>query len=157
MRKKRFVMTALIVGIAAVFFAGTLYATDVIKMQTKGYDKHTNPIVEFHHKSHAQDYAKKYPDLYKDGCGACHHDANHKPLTSLKEGDKVESCIACHKEPGKKPSKEKLSKKERIKKYHAEAIHENCQGCHRDHNKANKLKSKDPGYAPTTCNKCHKK
>ncbi len=147
----------LIIGMAAVFFAGSLYATDVIKMENKAYKKRKYPIIEFQHKKHAEDYAQKHPDLYKNKCGECHHDADHKPLTSLKSDDKVQSCIECHKEPGEKPSKEKLSKKEKIKKYHAEALHENCRSCHRTYNKANKLKSKDPGYAPTVCNKCHKK
>lgn len=144
---------------AAVFLANSLYAAenvpDVIKMEDKAYKKYKYPIVEFHHKKHAEDYASKFPELYKNKCGECHHDAQNKPLVDLKPSDKVQKCIACHKEPGDKPSKEKLSKKEKIKKYHAEAIHENCRGCHRTYNKAHKLKSKDPDYAPTICNKCH--
>ena len=126
-------------------------------MQNKAYSKHKYAVIDFQHKKHSEDYAKKHPDLFKNKCGVCHHDDKNKPLTNLKEGDKVQGCIACHKEPGQKPSKEKLSKKEKIIKYHAEAVHANCIDCHRDYNKANKLKSKDPGYAPTVCNKCHVK
>lgn len=157
MRKRNIFIICLIVGIAFAFIASGLYASDVIKMQNKAYKKHKEKTVTFQHKKHSEEFAKKYPELYKSGCGECHHDENHKPLSGLKAGDKVKGCIECHKEPGTKPSKEKLSKKEKIKKYHAEALHENCQGCHKAYNKAKKLKSKDKGYAPTKskCKTCH--
>jgi len=150
-------MTVLVAGIAVVFAAGVLYAADIIKMENKAYKKHKQAVVEFHHKAHAEDYAQKYPDVYKNGCGECHHGADGKPLTALKTGDKVQGCIECHAQPGIKPSKEKLAKNEKIKKYHAEAIHENCKSCHKSYNKAKGLKSKDKGAAPTSCNKCHVK
>ena len=43
--------------------------------------------------------------------------------------------------------------------YHANAIHENCHGCHKKFNKKMGLKSKDKGYAPTKskCKMCHPK
>jgi len=131
---------------------------DVIKMENKAYKKHKRPIVEFDHKKHSEDYSKKHPGFYKNGCGECHHDENNKPLAGLKPGDDVQSCITCHKKPGDiKGKKAKgLSKKQKLD-YQAYAVHENCRGCHRSYNKKNKLKSKSPGYAPTTCKKCHKK
>ena len=161
-----------IVGGMAVLFAATgIYAAtevpDVIKMENKAYKKHKEAIVEFHHKKHEEVYAKQFPELYKNKCGECHHDDHNKPLVNLKPGDHVQKCIECHKKPGEMPSKEKramrkekLSKEERTKKeleYHAEAIHENCRGCHKLYNKKNKLKSKDEKAAPTTCKNCHSK
>lgn len=157
MGKQKLLVVFLAVGVAVAFIASALYASDIIKMQNKVYKKHKYPVVTFQHKLHSEDYAKKYPEFYKSGCGECHHDENNKPLSNLKTGDKVQSCIECHTEPGTKPSKEKLSKKEKIKKYHAEAIHENCRGCHKDFNKMKGFKSKDKGAAPTSCKKCHTK
>lgn len=163
MRKGIFLFVLMALAIAALFLTSGLYAgsqpPDVIKMENKAYDKHTKPIIMFEHKKHAEDYAKANPKLFANGCGDCHHDKDGKPLKALKAGDEVQSCIACHKEPGQKPPKEKMNKKEKIQKYHAEAIHENCGGCHSDFNKAKKLKSSDKGAAPTKsrCNDCHKK
>ena len=172
MRKKRLfsVLAMGAFGITLCVGAG-LYAAadvpDVIKMENKAYKKHSDPIVEFHHKKHAEEYAKKYPDLYKSGCGECHHDDKNQPLKDLKPGDAVKSCIECHKKLGEMPSKEKramrkkkLSKKEqksRKMEYHAEAVHDNCKVCHRIHIRANKLKPKNPGYPPIQCKKCHTK
>lgn len=153
----------LVVAIAVFFLTSGLYAgsqvADVIKMESKGYSKHKQPIVTFEHKKHSEEYTKANPKLYSNGCGECHHDENGKPLTALKSGDNVQTCISCHKEPGEKPPKEKMDKKERIQKYHAEAMHENCVGCHRNFNKAKNLKAADKGAAPlkSRCNNCHKK
>jgi len=137
-----------IVGIATLFLSASVFAAaaDVIKMETKGYEKHEKGIVQFSHKKHAEDY--------KATCGDCHHDAKGKPLANLKATDKVQSCIECHKKPGEKPKGKdapKLSKKEALE-YHAEALHDNCQGCHKDFNKKNNSTA-----APTTCVKCHPK
>lgn len=155
--KTRSLLISLVVGAVVIFLAAGIYAgtkaPDVIKLQNKAYEEHTKGIVEFSHKKHSEDYAKASPDLYKDGCGTCHHDDKGKPL-ALKEGDNVQSCIECHKKPGEKPKGKdapKLSKKEKLE-YHAEAIHMNCRECHKDYNKANKTKA-----APTTCTKCHPK
>jgi hypothetical protein len=147
MKNKRLLVTA-IIGIATLFLAAALYAgttaPDVIKMENK-YE-HSKGIVEFSHKKHVTEY--------KNGCGDCHHDENGKPRTALKEGDEVKKCIECHNQPGEKPKGKgapKLSKKEELQ-YHAEAMHENCRGCHQEYNKKNKTKA-----APTTCTKCHPK
>ncbi len=147
MKNKRLLVAA-IIGIATLFLAAGLYAgsavPDVIKMQND-YE-HTKGIVEFSHAKHVAEY--------KAGCGDCHHDENNKPLADLKEGDNVQKCIECHNKPGEKPKGKgapKLSKSEKLQ-YHAEAIHENCKGCHKAYNKKNKTKA-----APTTCTKCHPK
>ncbi len=157
MVKRSWIFVAVMAGIALLFTAGPLVAgkmPDTIKMENKAYKKHKKGIVVFAHKKHSEDYAKKAPDLYKNGCGECHHDDKGKPLTNLKDGDPVKSCIECHKKPGERPKGKnapKLSKKQRLE-YHAEALHYNCKGCHKLYNKKFKTKA-----APTTCAKCHKK
>jgi hypothetical protein len=139
-----FIVAVCVAGIGGLY-AGTA-VQDVIKMENKAYAKHKKSIVEFSHKKHVTEY--------KAGCGECHHDENNKPLSNLKEGDAVKNCIECHSKPGLKPKgkdAKKLSEKETLG-YHAEAIHKNCQGCHKDFNKKNKKKS-----APTKCTECHSK
>ena len=154
---KRLLIIALVFGIATLFVTAGLYAgTDVadeIKMENKAYSKHKKGIVTFSHKKHMEEYAKQFPDFYKNGCGECHHDENGKAL-SLKVGDSVQPCIECHKKPGERPKGKdapKLSKKERLD-YHAEALHYNCKDCHKKVNKKTGKKA-----APTTCSKCHPK
>ncbi|MFZ7124842.1 MAG: cytochrome c3 family protein [Desulfobacterales bacterium] len=157
MKGKQLLLLA-IAGFAVVFVAAGIQASsgevaDVIKMQNPAYE-HTKGIVDFTHKKHSTEYGAT--------CGECHHDENGKPLADLKEGDPVQGCIECHKNPGeatkddKKAWKEKKLSRDEVKKleleYHAEAIHENCQGCHKEYNKKNNTKA-----APTTCTKCHPK
>lgn len=158
MNKKLLVLV--IVVSAALFVAAGIYAKavpDIIKLEDPAYKEHKKGVVEFHHGKHQKDYVQKYPEFYKNGCGECHHDKDNKPLSKLKEGDDVQKCIECHKiaaeAPKGKKAKKKLSKKEKIKDYHAEALHENCRGCHRKYNK----KYKPAKKAPTTCTKCHPK
>ena len=143
MRKK--VLTAVVVSMVMALFGGIIYAgtaaPDVIKMEEPSY-KHKKGIVEFSHKNHSTDY--------KLACGECHHDDKNKPL-ELKEGDDVKKCIECHNKPGEKPKGKKLSDAEELK-YHAEALHENCKGCHKKYDKEHDTKD-----APTTCSKCHPK
>ena len=155
--RKRLLVIALVFGIATLFVAAGIYAgTDVpdeIKMENKTYSDHSKGIVTFTHKKHSDEYTKQFPDFFKNGCGACHHDKDNKPL-ALKAGDAVQPCIECHSKPGEKPKGKdapKLSKSEALQ-YHAEALHDNCRGCHKDVNK--KTGKKD---APTTCAKCHPK
>lgn len=155
-----------VVGCAALFVAAGIYAKeapDVIKMEDPAYKEHEKGIVEFHHGKHQKEYAKKYPDIYAKGCGECHHDKDNKPLSNLKEGDDVQKCIECHKIPGEVPKdlkkkwREEKIKGDELKKkeleYQAEALHDNCRGCHREYNKKYKPSKK----APTTCTKCHPK
>jgi hypothetical protein len=144
--RKQFLRVSVVVTLATLFIAAGIYAKavpDVIPFK-------------FEHKKHWDDYAKEYPEFYKNGCGECHHDKDNKPLTELKDGDDVKKCIECHKiaaeAPKGKKAKKKLSKKEKIKEYHAEALHANCRVCHKKFNKKYK-----PKKAPTTCTKCHPK
>ena len=163
---RKLIQISAVVGMAVLFLVAGIYAKtipDVIKLQDPAYKEHTKGVVEFHHGKHQTEYAKAYPDLYKNGCGECHHDENNKPLTDLKEGDEVKKCIECHKKLGEVPKDvkkewkaKKISKDEKKKlelEYHAEALHENCRGCHKAFNKEFKPKKK----APTTCTKCHPK
>jgi hypothetical protein len=142
-----------ILFVAASLYAGTTVSDD-IEMNNPAYEKHKKSLATFSHKKHAADYATANPDLYKNGCGECHHDENNQPL-SLKEGDEVKNCIECHsiaaKAPTKKDDGTKLTDEEKLE-YHADAIHENCKGCHKAYNKASGTKD-----APTTCTKCHPK
>lgn len=167
--KKRFLSVALVVGISVLLVSAGLYAgtevKDEIRMENKAYSKHEKPIHVFTHKKHAVEYAEKHPDLYKNGCGECHHeekDGKPVPLKNLKEGDEVKNCIECHKIPGyietKEAKKKGLNKKQQ-REYHANAVHDNCQDCHKKFNKKMGLKSKDEGYAPTKakCKTCHPK
>lgn len=167
MRKKSVKIAVAAVGLAVLFLAAGIYAgtevPKVIKMENKAYEKHKKGIVEFHHEKHQTEYAKNHPAFYKNGCGECHHDKDNKPLATLKPGDNVQGCIECHKKPGEMPISEKkairkLSPKEQLSKkleYHSDAVMMNCTECHKAYNKKNKLRSKDKGYAPATCVKCH--
>lgn len=130
--------------IAGAAIAGTS-APDVIPMDNPAYEKHKKPVVQFSHKKHAE--------AYGISCGECHHDGKGTPL-NIKEGEDVASCIACHTIPSERPKGKnapKLSKKERLA-YHAEAMHYNCKGCHKAHNKKTGTKA-----APVSCKKCHVK
>jgi hypothetical protein len=152
---KKLALAALAVGVCLLFAAG-LYAAvaDVLKINMKGYDKITKAEAPFTHKKHAEDYAKQYGDLYAKGCSECHHDAKGQPLKDLKNDSKVEKCIDCHKKVGEAPKGKdapKLDKKQKLE-YHAEAMHDNCIGCHKDFNK-----KYAPKKAPVTCNDCHPK
>ena len=157
MKRKSLLLSAVAFTVAMLFIAAGIYAgtkaPDMIKMDNKAYEKHTKGIVDFSHTKHAVDYAKKSPEFYKNGCGECHHDENGKPLANLKDGDDVQKCIECHKIPGELKGKEAKGKsKEEKRQYHANALHDNCKGCHKEYNKKNKTKA-----APTTCTKCHPK
>jgi hypothetical protein len=156
---------SVIMAIATLFIVVTIYAgtevKDVIQLNDKAYAKHTKGIVKFSHKKHQKEYEEKHPELYKKACGECHHedkDGKAVPLKNLKEGDNVKKCIECHKKPEYIKGKEAkgLTKKQK-REYHANALHDNCKGCHKAYNKKMKLKSKDKGAAPVTCKQCHPK
>ena len=156
---KKHLITTVIIGVAILFVSAAIYAKstpDVIPLQDPAYKEHKKGVVKFEHKKHWDDYSKAYPEFYPSQCGECHHDKDGKPLTELKDGDDVQKCIECHKTPAEAPkgkkAKKKLSKKEKIKEYHAEALHANCKDCHKKFNKKYK-----PKKAPTTCAKCHPK
>ena len=115
------------------------------EIQIKSAFEHKKGIVTFTHKKHTTEH--------KIACGECHHDDKGKARTDLKEGDEVKLCFECHNKPGEIKGKEAkgLSKEEK-RAYIANAMHENCQGCHRKHNKDNNTKA-----APTKCTDCHPK
>jgi len=143
---KKNLIVAVVVGIAVLFVAAGIQAgnkaADVIKLEAKY--PHTKGITQFTHKKHVVEYKAK--------CGDCHHDDKGKALENLKDGDNVQSCFECHNKPGEKPKGKdapKLEKKDALK-YHAEALHDNCKGCHQDFNKKN-----NTNKAPTACTKCH--
>ena len=162
---KRYLIIAVVAVIATLFIAAGIYAgtevKDEIRMENKAYKKHKDSIQIFTHKKHATEYAEKHPDLYKLGCGECHHEDNDGksiPLKDLKEGDEVKNCIECHKIAAFATGKKfKGLSKEKKREYHANAIHDNCKACHKKFNKKMKLKSKDKGAAPYTCKQCHPK
>ena len=138
--------TVLMICIAVLFVGVAIQAgnkvQDVVKLEAKY--PHTKGICEFSHKKHVADY--------KATCGDCHHDDKHNRLEGLKDGDNVQSCFECHNKPGEKPKGKdapKLDKKDALK-FHAEAMHDRCKGCHQEFNKKN-----NTNKAPTTCTKCH--
>ena len=153
---KKIIIIAVVFMVASFFVSTTIYAgtdvKDVIKLNDKAYAKHTKGIVTFSHKKHQKEYEEKHPEFYKKACGECHHDKDGKPLSKLKEGDKVQKCIECHKKPkyikGKKAKG--LSKKQK-REYHANALHDNCKGCHKKYNKKMKLKSKNKKIIHNRC------
>ncbi len=158
MEKRKIAKILIAAVLATVFVAAGLFASstaDVIKMENPAYAKHKKGVVMFTHTKHYKDYGA--------GCGECHHDKDGKALDGLKEGDAVDSCIACHKIASEMPKAEKKALKGKSKAekkaakmvYHAEAIHDNCKGCHKAWNKKNGKKGKDG--APTSCATCHPK
>ena len=163
---KKHLLVSGIIAIVTFCIAAGIYAKavpDVIELKDPAYEKHKKGVVHFEHKKHQDDYAKQYPEYYKNGCGECHHDKDNKPLSNLKEGDEVQKCIECHKIASEVPKKikqewkkKKISKDEKKKirmEYHAEALHDNCRDCHKKYNKKYKPEKK----APTTCATCHPK
>ncbi len=146
MHKKLSIISLTGICLAFLFFAASALANqDVIRMEDKAYKTHTKGIVAFSHKKHHTEYGIT--------CGECHHDDAGKPLTSLKDGDTVASCIECHSIPGRKPRGKKdeppMSREDRLQ-YHAEALHYNCIECHKEYKKKNQSTS-----APTSCKQCH--
>lgn len=146
MKKRSLGVMAVIALAASLFGGGMLYAgtTAPAEITMQAAYEHTKEAVTFTHDKHIKEH--------KIACGECHHDDKGKPL-DLKEGDNVKSCFECHNKPGELKGKEAkgLSKEEKLA-YHANALHENCIGCHRQYNKENKTKA-----APNKCTDCHPK
>jgi hypothetical protein len=147
MNKRTLGVTLVVALVASLFLVAGLYAGTKMQdeIQMNAPYKHKKGIVTFTHKKHVTDY--------KLGCGECHHDDKGKPLNNLKEGDNVQPCIECHKKPGELKGKkaEGLSDKEKLA-YEANAVHENCLGCHK---KFNSKAKKGAEKAPTKCKDCH--
>jgi hypothetical protein len=157
MKKRSMLLIAALAALGILFTAAGIYAgtqaKDKFGIETQGCES-TKGAVEFDHKKHSEEYAKKFAEFYPNGCGECHHDDKGKPRKDLKAGMEVKKCFECHDKCGEKPKGKdapKLSKAEEIK-YIAEAYHDNCRGCHKDYDKKMKTKA-----APTTCTKCHPK
>jgi FtsZ-interacting cell division protein ZipA len=132
---------------ATLFLVAGLYAGTKVEAEFKMNSpyKHKKSLSTFTHKKHI--------DEYKITCGECHHNDKGEPLKELKEGDDVQKCFECHKKPGEiKGKKAKGLTKEQKREYHANAVHENCLGCHRKHNKEKNTKD-----APVKCTQCHPK
>ena len=147
MKNKRTLGIAIIVTLAVslVAVAGIYAGTEVKdEFEMNSPYKHKKSLTLFTHKKHIEEH--------KIVCGECHHNDKNEPL-ELKEGDDVKKCFECHKKPGElKGKKAKGLTKEEKREYHANAVHENCVGCHRKHNKEKKTKD-----APTKCTACHPK
>ncbi len=147
--KKRSLIVLTTAALGVMFLFAIVYATtqtcpDTIIMNSAVYAKHTKSLVTFTHTKHKVDYGY--------ACAECHH-VYKDGKNTWKEGDEVQKCEACHKEAAapKGEAGKALSKAEKIKNFHKEAIHANCKGCHADLKKA----AKPTG--PTTCSKCHPK
>jgi hypothetical protein len=135
-----------------VILAGSLFVVAGIYAGTKAEDEFFMNSPYPHKKSLSLFTHKKHTTEYKITCGECHHDDKGEPL-ELKEGDEVQKCFECHKKPGVlKGKKAKGLSKEEKREYHGNAVHENCLGCHRKHNKEKQTKD-----APTKCTACHPK
>ena len=161
MHRKRFLFTMLLMVGPLLLSIGAVAGKDVkdtIAFNNAAYDKHIEAVVVFDHKKHSTEYFDDYPELYGSSCGECHHDKDNQALVDLKAGDEVESCLSCHKKPEyiKGRAAKGLSKEQR-REYHANALHDNCKGCHKPYNKKRRLKPGKDGYAPQTCVTCHDK
>jgi len=158
--RKRYGLAAALLMVAPMLLVPSAYAgTDVketITLSDPAYSRHNEAPVVFSHKKHYCDFYNAYPELYESPCGECHHDKDGNAMADLKEGDAVQKCIECHTKPEyiKGKAAKGLSKKQK-REYHANALHDNCKGCHKRYNKPKKLKPGQPGYAPTTCKTCH--
>ncbi|MBN1842196.1 MAG: cytochrome c3 family protein [Deltaproteobacteria bacterium] len=144
--KKRSLAALAVTVLGMVFVFAVVYAAqqaaDEMTMNSKAYDKHKKALVTFTHKKHNVDY--------KISCADCHH-VYECGKNVWKEGNDVQKCDVCHSQAKAPTGKDapKLSKKEKIAKYHYSAIHENCVGCHKDLKKAGKP------TGPTACKQCH--
>jgi len=157
---RKHLLAAVLLMTASMLLVASPYAgtevVDVLTLSEAAYGKHKEAPVVFSHKKHYSDFYNDYPELYESPCGECHHDKDANKLADLKEGDAVQKCIECHKKPEyiKGKAAKGLSKKQK-REYHANALHDNCKGCHKQYNKPRKLKPGKPGYAPRTCQTCH--
>ncbi len=147
MTRRNLGVTLVIALAATLFLVAGLYAGTEVKDEfyMNSPYKHKKSLSLFTHKKHVEEY--------KITCGECHHNDKGEPLKDLKMGDDVQKCIDCHKKPGEiKGKKAKGLTKEQKREYHANAVHDNCLGCHRKWNKEKKTKD-----APVKCTDCHPK
>jgi len=124
------VFIAMFVGVGALIAAD---APDEISIQSKAFETHKKGPVNLSHKKHAVDY--------EIACTDCHH-VFEDGKNVFKKGDPVQACSECH-----DPEKSEGNVKKLMLAYH-----KNCQGCHKDLEKAGKR------TGPTRkCNDCHAK
>ena len=128
---------AALIGVVFVFsLVGATDVPDNIELKSSVYKKHRKPIVTLSHKKHAEEY--------KVACTDCHH-VFKDGKNVWKEGDPVQKCEECHSKAKASPDERKsMSKEERMKVFHYDAIHENCKGCHKEQKKG-----------PISCKDCH--
>jgi hypothetical protein len=136
MRKKTLFLSLFIISVALFAGVGILVATDApdeLKIKSDAFTKYKKGAVQFTHKKHSVDY--------KIACAECHH-VYKEGKNVFKEGDPVQKCSACH---------DAVKSKGKVKKLML-AYHRNCQGCHKQLEKAGKK------TGPTRkCNDCHEK
>ncbi|MFP4571422.1 MAG: cytochrome c3 family protein [Desulfobacterales bacterium] len=144
MKKNLVILFAAVCGVtmllAAGLYAGTDNCPDTVEMKNeKAFDEHKQAIVNFSHKTHAEEY--------EIGCGECHHDEAGEPLDDLECDEEVQSCFECHSGTGPGSPKDFMGPKpdaEALESYYT-AIHVNCVGCHKEQG------------GPKSCNECHEK
>lgn len=124
------VSVAMFVGVGALIAAD---APDEISIQSKAFETHKKGPVNLSHKKHAVDY--------EIACTDCHH-VFEDGKNVFKKGDPVQACSECH-----DPEKSEGNVKKLMLAYH-----KNCQGCHKDLEKAGK-----PTGPTRKCNDCHVK
>lgn len=130
--KKRNLKTLITIGTIALTFSTGMAANQTIP--DKEITLEGRRPVHFNHKTHL--------DLGVS-CGACHHDADHQPLTTEEIGAMDNTarlkCDSCHDEnfENKELRKEK------------DIFHTNCLTCHREGINGKK--------GPTGCSSCHTK
>ncbi|MFZ1982983.1 MAG: cytochrome c3 family protein [Desulfatitalea sp.] len=149
MMKKRSLalMVTAVLALSLLTVAAIYAATAPAEIKMASPYEHKKSISVFTHQKHSVDY--------KIACGECHHDDKGQPLTKLKDGDTVQKCFECHKKPGELKGKEAKGMSDKdLRAYHANAVHDNCVGCHKKFNKENKDKGKT---APQKCEECHPK
>jgi predicted CXXCH cytochrome family protein len=136
MRRNILAILGVMVSIAMFVGVGALIAADApdeIAIKSKAFETYKKAAVNLSHKKHAVDY--------KIACSECHH-VYKEGKNVFKEGDPVQECSACHDPDKSEGKKVKLML----------AFHKNCQGCHKDLQKASK-----PAGPTTKCNDCHAK
>ena len=136
-----FGLAALAIVLLCAAVQATQEASDTIIMNSGVYAKHTKALATFNHKKHNADY--------KIACNECHH-VYKDGKNVWKEGDEVQKCEACHSEASL-PKGEKCAPEEKIKRFHKDARHANCKGCHKT------IEDPEKKKALTKCTTCHPK
>jgi hypothetical protein len=136
MRRNVLITLGVIVSIALFVGVGALIAADVpgeVSIYSDAFGTHKKGPVNLSHKKHNVDY--------KVACTECHH-VYEGGKNVYKEGDPAKKCSECH---------DPVKTEGNVKKLML-AFHTNCQGCHKDLQKAGK-----PAGPTTKCNDCHAK